>query len=334
MVVPVRLIAWMSEARLRALTGLLPDVKVQSVDSASALRTAAREKQAIAVVDDAALRTLPESPGCPVIALTDEHLPGAVNQLASHPWLDHVLGASTLANPLTGNHLGHVVRSLAMQEAPRLLDWVEEDTINGRRVRLVQASRRTERLDKITEFFEDNGVGSRMVQVLRDSAEELLTNAFYDAPVAAGVVSEPISRTRDVCLPDEHACDLAYGCRDDVAFVRVRDPFGSLPRARLVDVLARCARTDMQVEVDETMGGAGLGLWRIFSGATVVGISVVGGRSTEILVAMWKRSGAAGARPFGYHLFFDEGKGPRRGWAVDPDSTITTAVTLVEKTLA
>jgi hypothetical protein len=185
----------------------------------------------------------------------------------------------------------------------------------------------------MSEFFESKGVGSRSLQQLRDVAEELLTNAFYDAPVAAGVLQRAISRTQEVSLPEESACDMVYGCREDLAVVRVRDPFGSLTRQRLVEVLTRCARTDMGVEVDETMGGAGLGLWRIFSVASFVAISVVRQRYTEFLVGVGKR--APGSRPFAFHLFFREHGRPVRRWKLlDAESTkpsVNNSVSIVSK---
>ena len=79
--------------------------------------------------------------------------------------------------------------------------------------------------------------------------------------VQAGALKQPISRTQDVSLSDDSACDMVYGCRDDLAVVRVRDPFGSLSRSRLVEVLTRCARTDMAVEVDEASILKHLGDW-------------------------------------------------------------------------
>jgi hypothetical protein len=243
-----------------------------------------------------------------------------------------VISAATLQSPMAAEHLQNVTRTLTSTDPPRLLDWLGPP-VNGRRVRLAHASRRAERLEKLTSFFEDQGVGSRTVELIRDAAEELLTNAFYDAPVAAGLVDKPISRTQDVSLSDDSACDMVYGCRDDLAVVRVRDPFGSLTRARLLEVLTRCARTDMAVEVDETMGGAGLGLWRMFSVASFLGLAVVRGRSTEFLIGIGKR--AVRPRPFAFHLFFQEpSKSPRRWRLLDPDSTkpgINKSLTLVTK---
>lgn len=181
------------------------------------------------------------------------------------------------------------------------------------------------------EFFESKGVSGRTVGLLRDAAEELLTNAFYDAPVAAGVVEKPIPRTQDVSLPSESGCDMVYGCSDDLAVVRVRDPFGSLSRTRVVEVLTRCARKGMQVEVDESMGGAGLGLWRIVSVASFVAISVVNHHHTDFLVGIGKRA-AAGPRPFAFHLFFKDAA-KRRYWKLrDDDSSkqsFASSVTIV-----
>jgi len=173
----------------------------------------------------------------------------------------------------------------------------------------------------MAEYFASQGIGSRTIDALRDVGEELLTNAFYDAPVAAGAIKRVISRTNDIALTDGGACDLVYGCRGDLAIVRVRDPFGALSRDRLVDVLMRCARTDGKVEVDGSMGGAGLGLWRIFSRASFVAVSVIQQRHTEFLVGIGKRP-AKGPRPFAFHLLFKERTGgtQRRWKLVDMDT--------------
>jgi hypothetical protein len=269
-----------------------------------------------------------------VIAFCDDTVQTAVNWLAGKECISHVTSVSMLDHPYGRELFRNVLTTIEQSTKARLLDWLSGDIV-GRRVRLTHAGRRADRLDKMTEFFATSGLGTRTVEQLRDSAEELLTNAFYDAPVAGGAMKKPVSRTLDVELPKDSACDLAYGFRDDLAIVRVRDPFGSLTRQRLIDVLMRCSRTDMTVEVDETMGGAGLGMWRIFSAATFVAISVVSHRHTEILVGVAKRA-TSGPRPFSFHLFFREG-GKRRFWTVFKDDetdrpSINHSVMLVEKT--
>ncbi len=296
-----------------------------AVSSVKEFLDATRDPKTISFVDKTTLPVVAEIdhvtlPG-PIIGICDESLQQAVTWL-QYPWLSNVISAAMLEHPMAEQHLENVIRTLTTEGSPRLLDWLEP-TVAGRRIRLTHASRRVARLERMTEFFESKNVGSRTLQLLRDAAEELLTNAFYDAPVAAGAL-KPISRTQDVALPDDSACDLAYGCREDLAIVRVRDPFGSLSRRRLVEVLGRCARTDMQVEVDETMGGAGLGLWRIFSGASFVAISVVQNRHTEFLVGIAKRT-SSGPRPFAFHLFFRDG-GKRKFWKLASEDTSIPSV--------
>lgn len=251
-----------------------------------------------------------------VIAISDDPIQSPIGWLNDRPWLSHVIGASMLQHPIFPEHLGNVTATLTNGLRPRLTEWLTP-SITGRRVRLAQASKRAERIERMAEYYDSHGVSGRTIQLLRDAAEELLTNAFYDAPVAAGIVSQPIPRTHDVILSEETACDMVYGCRDGLAVVRVKDPFGSLTRQRLVNVLARCARTDMQVEVDKTMGGAGLGLWRLFTVATFVAVSVVPNHHTEFLVGIAKRGAPGGTRPYAFHLFFNQGRAVGRWKAGD-----------------
>jgi hypothetical protein len=264
-------------------------------------------------LDDTVVELTP--PG-PVVAICDGPLQTAIGWLRTYPWLSHVVSAAMLQHSMAVEHLDNVVSALSSGQRPRLLDWLGPE-VQGRRIHMTQSSRRAERLERMGDFFASKNVSSRTIDLLRDAAEELLTNAFYDAPVAAGVVKKPIPRTQEVWLPPESGCDMVYGCSDDLAVVRVRDPFGSLSRTRVVEVLNRCARKDMQVEVDESMGGAGLGLWRIVSVASFVAISVVSNHHTDFLVGIGKRP-PAGPRPFAFHLFFKEAA-KRRYWKLQDD---------------
>lgn len=318
--------------------------EITLVSSAREFLAAPRDAKTVSFVDDTTIATLDEAakiassvdeltPPGPVIAICEGTLQNAISWLTPHPWLSQVVSATMLSQPMVKEHLDNVSATLIKGSQPKLLDWLGP-SVAGRRVRLTHASKRVERLERMGEFFDGKGVGSRTIQQLRDVAEELLTNAFYDAPVAAGTVKQPISRTQDVSLPEDSACDMVYGCNDDICVVRVRDPFGALTRTRLVEVLTRCARTDMKVEVDETMGGAGLGLWRIFSVASFVAVSVVNHRHTEFLVGVRKKP-SSGPRPFAFHLFFKElGKPVRRWKLLDADSSKPAAnhsVTIVTK---
>lgn len=327
----------LQRALVKRLSGTFESKLVRVVSSVQEL-TAATRDSAVAFLDTAALAEVAAATrgpiSVPTIAIVEEDpRRAAVACLQKYPGLMHVIGASMLEQEVASEHIANVMRTLQTTTTPRLLDWMD-DSVRGRRTRLTHSSKRIERLERMGEFLTTNGVGDRTVEHLRDVAEELLTNAFYDAPVAAGVIKRPISRTEDVALPAERACDIAYGCRDDLAMVRVRDPFGSLTHARVLEVLGRCASTAMDVKVDESMGGAGLGLWRIVSVASFLGICVVKGQCTEFLVGVLTKRSVA-AKPFALHLFFREGP-KRRFWRfVDEDSSkgpsLNKSVTIVAK---
>lgn len=247
----------------------------------------------------------------PVIAICEDSFATAAEWLPEHPWLSHVMSASLLEHPIAKVHLRNLMTTLGSAGERNLVDWLRPKGA-GRRIRLTHASRRLDRLDRMSEFFKMHGLASSAITTLRDMADELLVNAFYEGPVAAGAEAKPISRSRDVALPDEYACDLVYGSTDELAVVRVRDPFGALTRAKIVDTLSRSARAKLSGEPSST------GLWRVCSAAAIVAVSVVKGRHTEVLVAIPMVDHAS--HPFAMHMFFRDGAQRGMWRLVDEDT--------------
>ncbi|CAN5756047.1 hypothetical protein BH11MYX2_BH11MYX2_03050 [soil metagenome] len=324
----------MQQTLLKRLQGTFEAKTVRTLSSVAEVDQLPRDS--VLFVDENALTQLAAAgtvPPAPVIAIASEDpRRTTVAWLREYPWLAHVIGSGLLDLELSGEHIANVMKTLRIAQ-PRLLDWIDS-SVRGRRIKLAKSSMRVERLEKMSDYLQSGGVGERTIENLRDVAEELLTNAFYDAPVAAGAFKGAISRTQEVVLPEDRACDLAYGCSPELAMVRVRDPFGSLSHRRIVEVLTRCASNQMDVIVDESMGGAGLGLWRVVSVASFIGISVIKEQQTEILVGIATKRSAA-ARPFALHLFFKDPQ--KRGfWRfVDEDSTrnasLNKSVTILAK---
>lgn len=322
-------IAWLSKPIERLLADRLSSA-ITVVSSAREFIDAQRDARTVSFLDGttlAALDKLAQELGAshdgssswrqllaavslgPVIAICEEPFTTATGWLAPHPWLCHVLSASLLALPMGKEHLQHLMQVCAAGIQPRLMDWLGSEG-SGRRVRMTHAKKRTERLDKMSDFFGSHGVAKDDVARLREAASELLTNAFYDAPVAAGVESKPIDPSYDVALPEDCACDLAYGTRPDLAVVRVRDPFGSLTRERLVEALAR---------------PQGHGLQRVFSLASLATVSVIGNRQTEVFFAVAK-GGRGAERPYAFDVFF-KGGAKRQIWKLVDEDTGSVGLT-------
>ena len=288
-VITPRVVVLASEARTATLRSLLPCVSL-SVTTQTQLNLEARRPGTVVFIDRDRLFQLDEVPSAPVVCMVDvgpqEMLSTVISLLEQFPRVTHHLGTALLAKPEARSHLEKLVARLALGDASSMVP----DIAVGRVALLAQSRRREVRLDRMRAFLEKRGVSERLIAKACDVFEELATNALYDAPFEAGFFPSAIPRTEDVELPLDRACQVTYGVQDDTVFLRVRDPFGALPLRRLLAVLRRCNRVG--AELDESRGGAGLGMWRVFSLASTIAITVVPGKLTEVVVTMTSSSRA------------------------------------------
>ncbi len=261
-----------------------------------------------------------ETNGVPIVGIIDDTLGGSVRTLTAFPWLSHLVTEAMLSSPFAQSHLSMLLERL--EHGPEFHVIAEAGT--GRVALLTSSVRRDARFERMREFFAAHGASAKTVAASSDVAEELVTNALYDAPLEAGYFTSAVPRTEDVNLPPEHACEISYGVESGSVFIRIRDPFGALTRNRMLGVLNRCNSTS--VPLDESRGGAGLGLWRVFSAATAISITVIPGRLTDILVRIEKTKGRAVKQTHAVHLFFPEARDPLDGvysrFAADHDADL------------
>ncbi len=278
-----------------------PCVRVSS--RAGFLTECAKRNAIVAFVD---LDLLVQSDGqirdIAIVGILDDEpaatLPTSIVSFERYSWLSHLITTAMLAAPLARSHLAKLLE--------RVVDGPEHDMIGtagvGRVALLARASRREARFERMTKFFAKQGLSTRATAVIEEVSEELVMNALYDAPVESGFFEHAIPRTEDVDLPVDRACEISYGMDEGNVFIRVRDPFGALSRERLLEVLNRCS--SKSVGLDESRGGAGLGLWRVFSSASTIAITVVPGRITDIVVGIATKNGRVAKNLLAVHLFF------------------------------
>jgi hypothetical protein len=299
--VPPRCVAFARDEHVALLRSALQEPLI-TVTSVARLAEEASAPGAVAFVDVNLLDDLPGS-GLPaaVVALVDdppnETLQRAIVSLDAYPWLSNFVSIAMLSKPLARTHMAKLVARLALGDEPSMLS-----TGVGRAALLAQASKRDARFERVRAFFEKQGMSARTIATINDVFEELVTNALYDAPMESGYFKEAVPRTEDVDLPRERACEISYGVEDGTVYIRVRDTFGSLTRERLLAVLVRCNAANAQL--DESRGGAGLGMWRVFSAATRISITVVPGHLTEVVVGIATGRGAA-KQLLAVDLYFD-----------------------------
>lgn len=113
---------------------------------------------------------------------------------------------------------------------------------------------------RLEAFLAQDSRLSGIQDLVLQAAEELMTNAFYSGPVRPDG-SRPfqnLDRRTKVDLPGKQVVNLFAHYSDYRLVVGCQDPFGSLERARLVDVFRDVIREDKIVPKAGT-GGAGMG---------------------------------------------------------------------------
>jgi hypothetical protein len=306
------------EASATLILAACPGPCVRVTSRAEFMQAVIRHHPAVAFVD---LDLLPQvegvAPRVAIVGIFEDTRANAVRTLIAYPWLSHLIASALLPTPEARVHIEALFE--------RLEDGPPQYPVGpggvGRVALLGSSVRREARFERMREFMAARGVPTRSIASCSDIAEELVTNALYDAPVEAGYFKSAVERTTGIELPPEHACEISYGMEGTIAFIRVRDPFGALKRSRLLGVLKRC--TSSGVLLDESRGGAGLGLWRVFSTATTVDITVIPGNLTDILARVETRRGRSiGKQLLAAHLFFPDEqayKGAHGRFAADHD---------------
>jgi hypothetical protein len=295
-------VVFVRERLLDLLRPVLPQRTV-FVNNRRAFFGASFTRRAVAFVDAEYLDLVDgANVDVPIVAVLDvpaaDTLEMTIQLLDQHPWLSHVIQAPLLSLGRARAHLEALIDRLASQSAPGL------PSSNGRVALLARASRREARLARMRDYFIEHQVPERVITSLVDVGEELIMNGLYNAPMEAGFCGRVHTRDEDIELPPDRACEITYGVEDATLFVRLRDKFGALRRERMLEVLARCS--GRAVDLDVSRGGAGLGLWRIFSAASNITVAVVPGQSTDITVVVGKQDSRRMARPLSVDLFFAE----------------------------
>jgi hypothetical protein len=120
----------------------------------------------------------------------------------------------------------------------------------------------------------------RVAEMFGELAHELMMNAMYDAPIDGhGRPRFAGDRKADIKLADGERPIVRAATDGSKLVLSVRDPFGRLERAHVVDGLARGLANG---EVDRTGGGAGLGFMVCHNASSGLFFDVARGRHTEV----------------------------------------------------
>ncbi len=218
-------------------------------------------------------------PGLRGVLWTAEPLKRTLKYMIESTAIDHVLGRKDFETPPRAWETVMVARRLAGATTPPLsafLDWgyhaIELDVRN--------TADRDIAAGTIQEFVGALGVPKRVAEMFAELGHELIMNAMYDAPVDAhGRPKYAGDRKAEVILDEDERPRVRIGTDGSKLVLQVRDPFGRLERRHVVDGLARGLAGG---EMDQSHGGAGLGMMVCHNASSAMVFDVSRGKHTEV----------------------------------------------------
>ena len=170
---------------------------------------------------------------------------------------------------------------------------------------VVRAEDRDQVVERLAQQVRAAGGGRRVVESVALVADELITNAVYNAPRDR----EGQARYAHLCRRDKVQLEpteyvrVEYGADAERFGLAVTDCFGALTPETLRRALLRCLTEEVQIE--QKSGGAGIGLYTAVSHASQLAVNIQPGARTEI-IALWqlaRRKGASVAGSASVHVF-------------------------------
>lgn len=155
------------------------------------------------------------------------------------------------------------------------------------------------------------GAPDRLVSRITEVGHELVMNAMYDAPVDHyGEPRYASDRRAAITLDDHEVPTVTFATDGSLIALQVSDPFGRLARDHVFEGIGRglAAADGGDRVIDDSNGGAGLGLWRIYATSAITVFDVIVGHATTVTAVFDLDVNPREARrmPSSLHVFADD----------------------------
>jgi hypothetical protein len=212
---------------------------------------------------------------------TAEPLHRSLRYVVETPQVSNLLGRRDFESTPRPWELLMAARRLLRPDEPgppfaAFLDW----GFVGFQESIAGTAARDAAVDKVQRFINHLGVPKRISELYGELAHEMLMNALYDAPVdARGTPKYAQDRKAVLSLPPPEQPTLRLAADGSNLAIQVIDPFGRLERHHVFGGLARGLAGG---EMDQSHGGAGLGMVVCHNATVAMFFDVVRGKKTEV----------------------------------------------------
>jgi len=211
---------------------------------------------------------------------TAEPLKRSLRYVVETPGIEHVLGRRDFESAPREWELLMVARRLQAPGAAPPLSAYLAWGFTAIEIEVKSSVDRDAATTRVTELVNTLGLPKRVGDQFGELAHELLMNAIYDAPVDAhGRPKYAGDRKASITLDAAERPTLRAGTDGSRLVLQVTDPFGRLERRHVVESLARGLAGG---EMDQTHGGAGLGMMVCHNASSAMFFDVVHGRQTDV----------------------------------------------------
>lgn len=157
--------------------------------------------------------------------------------------------------------------------------------VEARSYSLDHTDQRVEVVDRLGRGIRELGLGPRVASMAKLAADELLSNALFNAPVDEQGVQFRASESRDTSRPiaAHERPRLRYACDARYLAVEVSDPFGSLDRNHILRHIAKAANRTGIERIDFGGPGAGMGIALAYSCCNHLIFNLEAGERTEVI---------------------------------------------------
>jgi hypothetical protein len=229
---------------------------------------------------DAVLEAVRAFPGLRGLLWTAEPARRALRYMTEHPSISNLCGRKDFESSPRPWELLMVARRLLGQSAaaPReaFVDWGHTAFAQD----VGSSSERDAVVAAVQEQVAALQVPRRVAEMFGELAHELIMNAMYDAPAdPQGRPKYAADRKAELRLEDREKPSVWLATDGGRLVLQVADPFGRLQRKHVMDGLARGLAGG---EMDQSHGGAGLGMMMCHNSAALLVFDVRRGVRTEV----------------------------------------------------
>jgi anti-sigma regulatory factor (Ser/Thr protein kinase) len=177
------------------------------------------------------------------------------------------------------------------------------------KIRITSSKEKPAIVRAVSDYARKLGCNERTLEMIETIVDEVVSNAIYNAPrnPDGSAKYAHVDRREVVNLSEAETAELQVGCDGDYLGLAQLDPFGALDQGVVIEYLNRCLVKGPQ-QVSDKAGGAGIGLYRVFTSLSKFVINLQPKKKTEVITLIDLRLPMKKFKslPKSFHIFMVE----------------------------